>query len=207
MIRVCGSFLAIPFMEISFPALTANREAVVNLIYRFSAHGEFEVKIRFYVKSVRVASALLTAVVFMIPAISSAASMTSDETAVRNVLTSYQDALNGSSTAAAMSLYTEDGVVMPPYNESVVGKAQLSSLYEAGSKLFTLHVKFTIREVVQMSPEWAFARTHSEGTRKDIATGAMTDEANQELFILRKGADRAWRIARYSFSSTNPHQH
>jgi uncharacterized protein (TIGR02246 family) len=165
------------------------------------------VKERRYVKSAWAASALLAAVVFMIPAIGAAASMTSDESAIRNVLTSYQDTLNASNTAAAMSLYTEDGVVMPPYNQSVVGKAQLNSLYEAGSKLFTLHVKFTIREVVQMSPEWAFARTHSEGTRKDIATGAMTDEANQELFILRKGADRKWRIARYSFSSTNPPPH
>jgi uncharacterized protein (TIGR02246 family) len=162
------------------------------------------VKTRPYIKSAWAASALLAAVVFMIPATSSAASMTSDETAIRNVLISYQDALNASNTAAAMSLYTEDGVVMPPYNQSVVGKAQLNSLYEAGSKLFALHVKFTIREVVQMSPEWAFARTNSEGTRKDIATGAMTDEANQELFILRKGADRTWRIARYSFSSSHP---
>jgi uncharacterized protein (TIGR02246 family) len=165
------------------------------------------VKTRLCIKSAWAASALLAAVAFMIPDTSSAASMIGDETAIRNVLTSYQDALNASSTAAAMSLYTEDGVVMPPYNQSVVGKPQLKNLYEAGSKLFTLHVQFTIREIVRMSPDWAFARTNSEGTRKDIATGAMTDEANQELFILRKGADRTWRIARYSFSSTNPPPH
>jgi uncharacterized protein (TIGR02246 family) len=171
------------------------------------AHGEFEVKTRLCIKSAWAASALLAVVVFVIPGTGSAASMTSDETAIRDVLTSYQDALNTSSTAAAMSLYTEDGVVMPPHNQSIVGKAQLSNLYDAGSKLFTLHVKFTIREIVQMSPEWAFARTNSEGTRKDIATGAMTDEANQELFILRKGSDKTWRIARYSFSSTNPPPH
>ena len=29
-------------------------------------------------------------------------------------------------------------------------------------------------------------------------------EANQELFIFRKDDDGAWRIARYSFSPTNP---
>jgi len=64
-----------------------------------------------------------------------------------------------------MALYAEDGVVMPPNNQSVVGKAQLNNLYEAGSKVFTLHVKFTIREVVQMSPEWAFARTNHTQAR------------------------------------------
>jgi ketosteroid isomerase-like protein len=31
-----------------------------------------------------------------------------------------------------------------------------------------------------------------------------TSEANQELFIFRKDDDGVWRIARYSFSPTNP---
>jgi ketosteroid isomerase-like protein len=78
----------------------------------------------------------------------------------------------------------------------------LSNVYGAGFKVFTLHVKFTIREIVQMSREWAFARTNSSGTHKDNATGVMTPEENQELFVLRKGADGVWKIARYSFSST-----
>jgi ketosteroid isomerase-like protein len=29
-------------------------------------------------------------------------------------------------------------------------------------------------------------------------------EGNQELFIFKKGTDGQWRIARYSFSTTNP---
>jgi hypothetical protein len=32
----------------------------------------------------------------------------------------------------------------------------------------------------------------------------MSAEGNQELFIFRKGDDCKWRIARYSFSPTNP---
>jgi hypothetical protein len=36
------------------------------------------------------------------------------------------------------------------------------------------------------------------------STGKTTAEANQELFIFKKGEDREWRIARYSFSPTNP---
>jgi uncharacterized protein (TIGR02246 family) len=165
------------------------------------------VNTKHYIQSACAASALLSAVVFMIPGTNSIAATTGDETAIRRVLASYQDALNASSTAAAMALYAEDGVVMPPNNQSVVGKAELTNLYEAGSKVFTLHVKFTIREVVQMSPEWAFARTNSEGTFKVNATGAMTLEANQELFIFNKGSEGTWKIARYSFSSTNPPPH
>ena len=42
------------------------------------------------------------------------------------------------------------------------------------------------------------------GTATVNAAGAKSAEANQELFIFKKDADGAWKIARYSFSTTNP---
>ncbi len=39
-----------------------------------------------------------------------------DETAIRSVMASYNDALNSGSTGAAMALYADDGVFMPPYS-------------------------------------------------------------------------------------------
>jgi uncharacterized protein (TIGR02246 family) len=131
-------------------------------------------------------------------------SSTADETAVRNVMSSYEAALNGSSTEAAMPLYAEDGVFMAPNNQSAVGKASVRQAYDAVFKAITLKVKFTIAELVIMSPQWAFVRTNSAGTQKINATGATSREANQELFILKKGDDGSWRIARYCFSTTNP---
>ena len=65
-------------------------------------------------------------------------------------------------------------------------------------------VKFTIAEVVVMAPNWAYVRTNSAGTTGHASTGTTTAEANQELFIFKKGEDGRWRIARYSFSPTNP---
>ena len=127
-----------------------------------------------------------------------------DETAIGNVMSSYESALNASSTQAAMPLYAEDGVFMAPNNQSAVGKALVRRAYDAVFKAITLKVKFTIAELVVMSPQWAFVRTNSTGTQKINATGATSREANQELFILKKGDDGQWRIARYSFSTTNP---
>lgn len=132
------------------------------------------------------------------------ASTTADETSIRNVISSYEAALNGSNTEAAMLLYAEDGVFMAPNNQSAVGKASLRQAYDAVFKAITLKVKFTIAEVVVMSPQWAFVRTNSAGTQTINATGAASREANQELFIFRKGGDGQWRFARYSFSTTNP---
>ena len=127
-----------------------------------------------------------------------------DETAIRSVMSSYEAALNASSTEAAMPLYAEDGVFMPQNSPSVVGKAAVRQAYDAVFKAITLKVKFTIAEVVVMSPQWAFVRTNSAGTQKINASGAISPEANQELFIFRKDDDGRWRIARYSFSTTNP---
>jgi uncharacterized protein (TIGR02246 family) len=127
-----------------------------------------------------------------------------DETAIRAVMSSYEAALNASSTEKAMPLYTDDGVFMAPNNQSAVGKAALRQAYDAVFQAITLEVKFTIAEVVVMAPEWAYVRTNSAGTQKINASGATSAEANQELFIFKKGDDDKWRIARYAFSTTNP---
>jgi uncharacterized protein (TIGR02246 family) len=133
--------------------------------------------------------------------------MSATKEAVTALLAKYNDALNASSTDAVMLLYAEDGVFMPPYSPSAVGLEAIRKTYDAVFAAITLNVKFTIAEIVALSPEWAFARTNSAGTTLDHATGAKSAEANQELFIFRKTGGGSWRIARYSFSSTNPPKH
>jgi uncharacterized protein (TIGR02246 family) len=149
------------------------------------------------------AAALLASVFCMIPAVGSADASAADKGAIRAVISKYEDALNARSADQAVALYADDAVMMPPYNQSVVGKTQLRKAYEAGSKMRALNLKFTVDEIVQISPEWAFVRTKSSGSSKVLSTGATNVEANQELFILHKGDDGAWKIARYSFSNTN----
>ena len=127
-----------------------------------------------------------------------------DETAIRGMMAAYETALNASDTQAVLPLYAEDSVFMPQNAQSVIGKAAVRQAYDAVFKAITLKVKFTIAEVVIMAPQWAFVRTNSAGTQKINATGATSPEANQELFIFKKGDDGKWRIARYSFSTTNP---
>jgi len=129
-----------------------------------------------------------------------------DEAAIGSVMSSYEAALNASNTEAVMPLYAEDGVFMAPNNQSAVGKAAVRRAYDAVFKAIMLKVKFTIVELVVISPQWAYVRTNSAGTQKVNATGATSAEANQELFIFKKSDDGRWQIARYSFSTTNPLQ-
>ena len=133
--------------------------------------------------------------------------MSTTQEAVTALLAKYNDALNASSPDAVMPLYAEDGVFMPPYSPSAVGSEALRKAYDAVFKAITLNVKFTIVEIVELAPEWAFARTNSAGTTLDHQTGTKSAEGNQELFIFRKDSGGSWKIARYSFSSTNPPRH
>jgi uncharacterized protein (TIGR02246 family) len=123
---------------------------------------------------------------------------------IERTMAAYNAALNGGGTVAVLPLYTEEGVFMAPYNRSYVGRANVQAAYDAVFRELKFDVKFDIAEIVVMSPRWAFVRTNSAGTTVHHSTGETTSEANQELFVLEKGDDDAWRIARYSFSPTNP---
>ena len=128
----------------------------------------------------------------------------SDEDGIRSTMAAYNDALNGGKTAAVLPLYIEDGVFMPPYSQSAVGKGSVGKAYDAVFEELKFNVKFAIAELVVMAPTWAYVRTNSAGTTGHHSTGKRTAEANQELFVFEKGEDGKWRIARYSFSPTNP---
>ena len=129
--------------------------------------------------------------------------MNANEKAVAEVLGKYQDALNQSDTDAVMKLYASDGVFMGQNSPSSVGAEEVRKGYDAVFRTIELTVKFKVAEVVEMAPNWVFARTNSAGTVKIHATGAGGPEANQELFLFQK-IDGAWKIARYCFSTTNP---
>lgn len=135
---------------------------------------------------------------------SGAAETARDEAGIRSTLAAYNDALNGGKTSAVLPLYTDDGVFMPPYSQSAVGKEAVRKAYDAVFNELKFHVKFHIAELVVMAPTWAYVRTNSAGTTDHHSTGKTTAEANQELFIFKRGDDGKWRIARYSFSPTNP---
>lgn len=130
--------------------------------------------------------------------------MTANEQAVAEVLAAYNDALNSSSTDAVVPLYADDGVFMPPYSSSAVGSVAVRKAYDDVFAAIKLTVKFNIAEIVEISPDWVFARTNSAGTTLNHATGKTSNEGNQELFIFRKDRDGKFKIARYSFSTTNP---
>jgi uncharacterized protein (TIGR02246 family) len=124
--------------------------------------------------------------------------------AVTALIHAYGAALAECSTDAVLSLYTSDGVFMAPHNEVSVGADALRKSYNRVFGSTKLIIEFEIMEVVETSPEWAFARTIAKGTKtvKDVGT---ENHKNQELFVMQR-VDGVWKIARYCFSSMKPLQ-
>ena len=125
-----------------------------------------------------------------------------DVAGIRETMAAYNAALNGGKTAAVLPLYAEDGVFMPPYSQSAVGKSAVATAYDKVFEELQFDVKFTIVDLVVMAPNWAYVRTNSAGTTFHRSIAKKLAEANQKLFILKKSDDGKWRIAGYSFSPT-----
>ena len=123
---------------------------------------------------------------------------------VEALLAAYNAALNSSETDAVLPLYLADGVFMPPFSQSAIGHAAIRQAYDTVFETRKFDVVFTLAELEVLSPEWAFGRTNSAGHTTNPKTGAQSSEGNQELFLFKRDTDGEWKIARYSFSPTNP---
>jgi ketosteroid isomerase-like protein len=139
-------------------------------------------------------------------------SSTDETKAITAVLHAYAAALgsyNGtgpvtSSVNQTLSLYTTDGVIMPPHFPPSAGQDSLRDSYTRIFQTIKLTIEFDIDEIVIMSPgEWAFARTTAKGVKTMLASGAEEEHHNQELFIFRC-EEGEWKIARYAFSTMKP---
>ena len=126
-----------------------------------------------------------------------------DKAQIEAVLKTYERVLNASDVDGVVKLYTLDGVFMAQHNPSAVGSEQVKAAYGGVFQAIDLNVEFDIVEVKVIADDWAFARTNSSGTTTINATGDKIPEGNQELFVMQK-IDGDWKIARYSFSTTNP---
>jgi uncharacterized protein (TIGR02246 family) len=128
----------------------------------------------------------------------------SGQAQIEEVLETYEAALNASDTDKVLTVFAPDGVFMAPNNPSVVGAELIRAAYNGIFQTITFDTELRVEEVVQISPDWAFVRTSSNGHVTVNAIKQRVPDANHELFIFQKGDGGAWKIARYSFATTLP---
>ncbi|MEM7325734.1 MAG: nuclear transport factor 2 family protein [Actinomycetota bacterium] len=121
------------------------------------------------------------------------------EDRIRDLLDSYERALNISDPDLAASWYTSDGIFMPTTLPTVTG-TDLAAGYRQIFEAIRLNVSFSIDELVVTSIDTASALTRSNGTQTVPATGDESAESNREIFLFRRTDRHGWKIARYMFN-------
>lgn len=123
---------------------------------------------------------------------------------IQGTLQAYEIALNAADTNGVLAVFVHDGVFMAPNTPTTVGADAIRAAYDGIFKAITFETELTVEEVVQVAPDWAFARTSSNGHVIVNGSNQRVPDANHELFILKRSDNREWRIARYSFATTMP---
>jgi uncharacterized protein (TIGR02246 family) len=125
-------------------------------------------------------------------------SAVSDESEIRDVVATFERALNSGDSNLAASCYTEDGMFMPSMAPTVSG-AGIAPFYAEVFSHVQLSLRFRVIEVATTSSQSAYVITESTGTERDLTSGETTADANREVFLMAR-ADDSWRIERLIFN-------
>ena len=124
-----------------------------------------------------------------------------DNTSIRNLIHSFSSAFNAADIVRTVSLFTDDGILMPNNAPLSTGKEQLSASYQLLFESFKINIEYTIDEIT-ISGDHAFVRTKSTVATHVKESGQDVSLVNKEIFVLR-GKHNDWKISIYIFNNTS----
>ena len=125
---------------------------------------------------------------------------TSDDAAIRKPVADYNRGLNTCDVEVAVKAWERDGVFMPPNQPAVEGEQALRAWYKNYCSRTVANLTFAPTEARRFG-DWAWLRVAITGTTTSKASRTVTQQDNKALFIVHRGADGTWRIARYGLNS------
>jgi len=128
------------------------------------------------------------------------ANLEADTAAIIDLKNQYRSSQNAGDLDRFMSLWTEDGILMPPNRPPVIGKDQIRVIAKGHFDKFTIDMDGTEAEV-EVAGGWAFTRgtytvtlTPEEGGQPVFIDGKYID-------ILERQSDGSWMMHRTIFNS------
>ena len=120
--------------------------------------------------------------------------------AVNDIWTRYASSLNSGDLDSWLSLWTEEGVQLPPGEPPVVGKDRIRARNGAVLAKFTFNMRIT-NEEVSAADDWAFARGSYTATLTAKEGGQTVPIDGKYMTILKRQSDGSWKIYRDMFNS------
>ena len=131
------------------------------------------------------------------------ANLESDAAAINDIWTMYASSLEAGDLSAWLSLWTEDGVQMPPNEPPVIGKDQIQKANKAAFDQFTFEMEITNKEI-QVAGDWAFSRGTYTATLSPKNGDQPVPIDGKFMTILERQPDGGWKIHRDIFNSNVP---
>jgi len=119
--------------------------------------------------------------------------------AIKNLLETYQRALNEANIGLVRSVYAKDAIVIGQPFPTATGIETIVSLYTDFLSTLDFNVQFDLLEL-ELSGDLGFIRTRSHGTIVPKGQKPTGSEGNREIFVLKK-IRGAWKFYRYIFNA------
>lgn len=124
--------------------------------------------------------------------------------AVEGIWDEYASSLMDGDIDRWLSLWTEDGIQMPPDEPPVVGKERIRERNQAVADQFTFDDMEIQNAEVASAGDWAYARGTYTATLLPRGEGIPIRVDGKYMSILRRQPDGSWRIHRDIFNSNVP---
>ena len=131
------------------------------------------------------------------------ANLEADTAAINDIWTMYASSLEAGDLSAWLSLWTENGVQMPPNEPPVIGKDQIQKKNKPAFDQFTFEMEIT-NEEIRVAGDLAFSRGTYTATfsPKNGDQPVLID--GKFMTILERQPDGSWKIHRDIFNSNVP---
>ena len=117
----------------------------------------------------------------------------------------FLDGVRTGDVARLVSLFCEDGVLMPPNEPSLFGRSELQEWYEDYYQHFGIvSITETEREVALIANGWAVERFAYMIAIAPLSGGERIRDDGRFFQVWKLEADGEWRIAQAMFNSVRP---
>ena len=112
-------------------------------------------------------------------------------------------AVNASDVAAVMSLWSDDGVLMPPHHPSVHGRAQIERYFSELFQRSRFNFSFTSSRI-DVSGDAAFERVQYEASAWPAQGGPEIQDAGKGLHVYRRDSNGSWKLVADIWNGDKP---
>ena len=123
-----------------------------------------------------------------------------DTAAINDIWIMYASSLEAGDISAWLSLWTENGIQMPPNEPPVIGKDQIQKRNKAALDQFTVEIEIT-NEEIRVAGDWAFSRGTYTATFSPKNGDPPVPVDGKFMTILKRQPNGGWKIHRDIFNS------